>query len=196
MWKATEEIGVGRAFGTKWGLNCTFIVARYEPKGNIDTEAAFKENVEKGTFDPLAYNCSAVFCPPEESQAKYSAGNNQQDNRLPDRLKNNAHGMLQNTQPGYSNMQRYREMYYKNSKGLGSVLRNRGGVNLLSKYSNPRIPSYQGFRLTYRGGNLPQFISNGWSEEEARPRSLDYRDEIPHTQLHTQGDEKVVWFIL
>ena len=60
VWKATEEIGVGRAFGKKWGMNCSFIVARYRPKGNVDEEAAFKENVEKGTFDPVAYNCSAV----------------------------------------------------------------------------------------------------------------------------------------
>ena len=60
VWKATGEIGIGRAFGTKWGMNCTFIVARYKPKGNIDSEAAFKENVARGTFNPVAYNCSAV----------------------------------------------------------------------------------------------------------------------------------------
>ena len=60
VWKATEVIGVGRAFGEKWGMNCTFIVARYFPKGNVDTIMAFMENVENGTFDPIAYNCSAL----------------------------------------------------------------------------------------------------------------------------------------
>ncbi|XP_067054006.1 Golgi-associated plant pathogenesis-related protein 1-like [Acropora muricata] len=53
-------IGGGRAFGEEWGMNCTFIVARYFPKGNVDTIMAFMENVENGTFDPIAYNCRAL----------------------------------------------------------------------------------------------------------------------------------------
>lgn len=84
VWKATEVIGVGRAFGEKWGMNCTFIVARYFPKGNVDTIMAFMENVENGTFDPIAYNCSAL-----KSGASGANGNAdavqahiQQDNKM------------------------------------------------------------------------------------------------------------------
>ena len=61
VWKATETIGVGRAFGEKLGMNCTFIVARYSPKGNVDTEIQFRDNVERGTFDPVVFNCSAIY---------------------------------------------------------------------------------------------------------------------------------------
>ena len=43
---------------------------RYKPKGNIDSEADFKENVERGTFDPTACNCSAVICQPEQIEEK------------------------------------------------------------------------------------------------------------------------------
>ncbi|KAJ7374904.1 hypothetical protein OS493_005262 [Desmophyllum pertusum] len=84
--KLTEEIGVGRAFGTKWGMNCTFIVARYKPKGNIDSEFAFKENVERGTFDAATYNCSAVVdcssVAAAETQVRDSRVNNQQDSEI------------------------------------------------------------------------------------------------------------------
>lgn len=82
VWKATEEIGVGRAFGTKWGMNCSFIVVRYKPKSN--NKVGVKENIETGTFDPVAYNCSAVECKEDaQRQATPSQDNYQQDKNVP-----------------------------------------------------------------------------------------------------------------
>ena len=82
VWKATEEIGVGRAFGTKWGMNCSFIVVRYKPKS--DNKVGVKENIEIGTFDPVAYNCSAVECKEDaQRQATPSQDNYQQDKNVP-----------------------------------------------------------------------------------------------------------------
>ncbi|KAL9975334.1 hypothetical protein ACROYT_G012487 [Oculina patagonica] len=49
VWNATRELGVGKAMGTKFGMNCTFIVARYRPLGNIGSE--FANDVSKGHFD-------------------------------------------------------------------------------------------------------------------------------------------------
>lgn len=49
VWNATRELGVGKAMGTKFGMNCTFIVARYRPLGNIGSE--FAHDVTKGNFD-------------------------------------------------------------------------------------------------------------------------------------------------
>jgi len=49
VWNATRELGVGKAMGNKFGMNCTFIVARYRPMGNIGSEFAF--DVSKGNFD-------------------------------------------------------------------------------------------------------------------------------------------------
>ncbi|XP_073232643.1 uncharacterized protein [Porites lutea] len=49
VWNATRELGVGRAIGQKFGMNCTFIVARYRPLGNIGSE--FASDVTKGNFD-------------------------------------------------------------------------------------------------------------------------------------------------
>ena len=49
VWNATRELGVGKALGTKFGMNCTFIVARYRPLGNIGPE--FASDVSRGNFD-------------------------------------------------------------------------------------------------------------------------------------------------
>ena len=49
VWNATRELGVGKAMGTKFGMNCTFIVARYRPLGNVGNE--FATDVSKGNFD-------------------------------------------------------------------------------------------------------------------------------------------------
>lgn len=49
VWNATRELGVGKATGTKFGMNCTFIVARYRPLGNVGSE--FANDVSKGHFD-------------------------------------------------------------------------------------------------------------------------------------------------
>lgn len=56
VWKSTGSLGIGKALGTKWGMNCTFIVARYGPQGNIANY--IKDNVDKGSFD-LSY-CNTV----------------------------------------------------------------------------------------------------------------------------------------
>ena len=200
MWKATEEIGVGRAFGSKWGMNCTFIVARYKPKGNIETAAAFKENVEKGTFDPIAYNCSAVDCKErasEEREVKDAPGSNQQYNRI----SHNTNGILTNKEPNsYSNVQRYRDMYHEIPSGLrGNVLNYRGTngyVKLRGYYSNPLISRYRVYQGSQRVGIASQFIPNGLREDEARPRSLEYRAKIPHSPITIQRDQNVVWFLL
>ena len=49
MWKSSDSLGIGQAKGNKWGMNCTFIVARYAPLGNIANTTA--DNVQQGTFD-------------------------------------------------------------------------------------------------------------------------------------------------
>ncbi|XP_048577144.1 probable pathogenesis-related protein CaO19.6200 isoform X2 [Nematostella vectensis] len=54
MWKSTDRLGMGRAYGNKFGLNCTYVVARYSPIGNIADRTA--SNVEKGTFDQTYCN--------------------------------------------------------------------------------------------------------------------------------------------
>ena len=206
VWKATEEIGVGRAFGSKWGMNCTFIVARYKPKGNIDNEALFRDNVDKGTFDPIMYNCSSVNCrgvAGEEIQEKQAPGSSQQHIGLSDKSSDKEGDNLANKGPhSYSNMQRYRDLYYKSAKGLNAGFRNRGVngyVNLPGLNANPLVSRYQGYRsnsLYNRGQRLPEFFSNDMTEDEVRPRFLEYRTKIPHNPIIMQRDQKVVWFLL
>ena len=201
MWKATEEIGVGRAFGKKWGMNCSFIVTRYRPKGNVDSEAAFKENVETGTFDPVSYNCSAlnsgIKVAREESRVKDTTpGNQQQDNRIQEKYFNNAESSLGNKASSrYSNMQKYRDMYFKNSRGLngGNLLGvrevNTGrvrGYNSKPMVSRLRSEGYQ----ADNGGNLPQFATERMNEYVTRPRS--FRAHVPH---RPKPDNKIVWII-
>ena len=204
VWKATEEIGVGRAFGKKWGMNCSFIVARYRPKGNVDEEAAFKENVEKGTFDPVAYNCSAVnpgTIPREESQVKDAGPENQlQENRIQDKSVNNAEFSLGNrVSSRYSNMQRYRDMYFKNSRGLrGNLLgvreANAGYVRVPGYGSNPTVSRVRSQHYQANNGdNLPQFMTESMNEYETRPRS--FRAKVPHRPNIMKGDNEVVWFL-
>ena len=57
VWKPSVELGLGIAGGRKWGMKCTFIVARYRVKGNVDTgNNDFAKNVYKGSFDPAYCN--------------------------------------------------------------------------------------------------------------------------------------------
>lgn len=204
VWKATEEIGVGRAFGKKWGMNCSFIVARYRPKGNVDEKAAFKENVEKGTFDPVAYNCSAVnsgTIPRGESQVKDAGpGNQLQENGIQDKSVNNAEFSLGNrVSSRYSNMQRYRDMYFKNSRGLrGNLLgareANAGYVRVPGYGSNPTVSRVRSQHYQANNGdNLPQFMTESMNEYETRPRS--FRAKVPHRPNVMKGDNEVVWFL-
>ena len=50
VWKQTTKLGIARAEGTKANnQRCVYIVAIYEPPGNIPN--AFATNVVKGDFD-------------------------------------------------------------------------------------------------------------------------------------------------
>ena len=189
MWKATEEIGVGRAFGSKWGMNCTFIVARYRPKGNIDSETAFKDNVEQGTFDPAVYNCSNVNCPnkvTDYSQNNQVPGSNQQHYGLSDKF-------------SASPLHRYRNLYYKNAKDLGGGLRHQvlnGYPKMTGIKSNSLLSRYQVYKMKNEDESLPQFFSNDLSENDLKAMEKFYRGKIPHNPISMQEHDKVVWFLL
>ena len=175
VWKASEEIGVGRAFGTKWGMNCSFIVARYKPKGNIDSEENFKENVERGTFDPVAYNCSAVTCQSEEEekQEEQSQGQDSPENKLHN----------QNEIPNNNEHHSHINLSYKTSQGLGNALGSRdsyGYIKTPERYSKQLSPSNVEHNFKqYAGKSQQQYVPNGLNQDEGRPRSLVYRAKIP-----------------
>ena len=189
VWKATEEIGVGRAFGSKWGMNCTFIVARYRPKGNIDSETAFKDNVEQGTFDSAVYNCSNVNCPNkvvDYSQNNQVPGSNQQHYGLSDKF-------------SASPLHRYRDLYYKKAKDLGGGLRDQvlnGYPKMTRIKSNSLLSRYQVYKLKNEDESLPQFYSNDFSENDLKAMEKFYRGKIPHSPISMQEHDKVVWFLL
>ena len=48
VWKASVQLGLGKATGKKDGMYCTYIVGRYRPPGNY--QGQFLQNIEKGTF--------------------------------------------------------------------------------------------------------------------------------------------------
>lgn len=159
-------------------MNCSFIVARYKPKGNIDSESNFKENVEKGTFDPIANNCSAVSCQSEEEagnqQGLDSPVNKLQNNLVPVKSMNADHQneILNNRVP-----QKYTNLNYKTSQGLGNSLGSRDHSNGYIK--TPENYSKQ-LGASDTNHNVNQYIiSNGVNIDEGRPRSLVYRGEIP-----------------
>ena len=153
-------------------MNCSFIVARYKPKGNIDSETNFKENVERGTFDPVAYNCSAVICQSEEeeqSQGLDSPDNKPHHNLIPVISRN---ADYQNEVPSNSKPQR-----------LGNALGSRdshGYMNTLERYSKQLSPSIVEHNFKqHTGESQQQYVSNGLKQDEGRPRSLVYRAKIP-----------------
>ncbi|XP_065676309.1 uncharacterized protein LOC100206500 isoform X3 [Hydra vulgaris] len=49
VWKASTELGMGKATSKKGGMFCTYIVGRYKPAGNMLSQ--FTNNVLKGSFD-------------------------------------------------------------------------------------------------------------------------------------------------
>ena len=51
IWKASNELGIGKYTGREGRWTCTYIVARYKPGGNINSKRHFQDNVEKGSFD-------------------------------------------------------------------------------------------------------------------------------------------------
>lgn len=163
-------------------MNCTFIVARYKPKGNIDSEAAFKENVDRGTFDPMAYNCSAVNCSSvaeEENQVQDSTGKKLQENRMPDESRNVKfqNGILDSKEP-----QRYSSFNYKTSQS--NVLGYQGSHDYV------QIQEYDTKHLGTPGNK--GYGDNQYNSEErrqryilnrtGRPRSTIYRAKIPHSK--------------
>ena len=148
-------------------MNCSFIVARYKPKGNIDDEANFKENVERGTFDPVAYNCSAVICKPEEVEQSQGL----------DKTENKQHS--QNEIPSNNEPQRYINLSYKTSQRLGNAQGSRdphGYMKTPERYSKQLSPSSAEYNA---GENQQQYVFNGLHQDEGRPRSLVYRAKIP-----------------
>ena len=175
-------------------MNCSFIVARYKPKGNIDSDDNFKENVERGTFDPIAYNCSAVTCQTEEeekqgeeegveeagSQGQDSPLNKLQNNLIPVKSRNvdNQNEILNKNEP-----QRYINLSFKTSQRLGSSLGSQGShghSKSPENYSKQLGPSNVKYNVKlYTGESQRQYVSNDVNQDEGRPRSLDYRAEIP-----------------
>lgn len=213
MWKASEEIGVGRAFGKKWGMNCTFIVARYKPEGNI--EAAFKENVEKGTFDPVVYNCSGVspgvIAGDKNQYTDGTSGKKQQPKRLLENTLHDSGNILENKVPySSSNMQTYKQMHYGSSKGLNDNVLGFRGTNsdvnfrrynsrpFFSRYySKPRPldPRYQDNQINNKDFYSSRFFSNGLNEYKTSSRSLISKAKIYHTPLIMKRDKKIVWLL-
>ena len=55
IWKGTSHMGIGRAFGKRRSLPCTFIVARYRP--GVMNAFEMDSNVDKGSF--LSSYCNA-----------------------------------------------------------------------------------------------------------------------------------------
>ena len=49
VWKASKELGIGKAESDEGGMKCTYIVGRYNPAGNMISD--FAKNVLKGSFD-------------------------------------------------------------------------------------------------------------------------------------------------
>lgn len=158
-------------------MNCSFIVARYKPKGNYDSEANFKENVEEGTFDPIANNCSAVSCESEEEagnqQGLDSPVNKLQNNLIPVKSMNADYQneILNNREP-----QRYINLNYKTSQGLDKSLDSQDHSKGYIK--NPENYSKQLGTSNINYNNNQYIVSNGVNQDEGRPRSLVYRAKI------------------
>lgn len=54
IWKGTSRVGIGRAFGMRRGLPCTFVVARYRP--GVMNAFEMGSNIDKGLFLPSYCN--------------------------------------------------------------------------------------------------------------------------------------------
>lgn len=58
VWKGSTLLGFGRAEGTKNGMKCAYVVARYKKAGNF--LGKFTENVLKGNFNREDY-CAKIW---------------------------------------------------------------------------------------------------------------------------------------
>ncbi|PFX24966.1 uncharacterized protein LOC111330987 [Stylophora pistillata] len=65
IWKGTNHMGIGRAFGTRRGLPCTFIVARYRP--GVMNAYEMHSNVDSGSFLPS-------YCDADKDKGLMSTG--------------------------------------------------------------------------------------------------------------------------
>ena len=45
VWKASTKLGIGRAYGKRKGMFCTWAVARYVPPGNYGGQ--YQDNVKR-----------------------------------------------------------------------------------------------------------------------------------------------------
>jgi len=76
VWKESEKLGIGKADIFRDGLNCTYVVARYRPAGNMLGDYAI--NVPQGSFD-RAQACAGVkrtflhYLAPRSKKAKRTA---------------------------------------------------------------------------------------------------------------------------
>lgn len=186
MWKATEEFGVGRGFGTKWGMNCTFIVARYKPtRGTTLTdEAAFKENVERGTFDPIAYNCSAVDCQSlaeAQRQAAASQQDYQRSKNVPDQSQS-----IQYQNEDQNEPQRLNTFNKESFRGLSN------SASYQSSHDYITVPPYNAKQLqaSQRGYEVNQYTRKQSMQQylsrvinKDRPRSLINRADTPQNLI-------------
>ncbi|XP_078365267.1 uncharacterized protein LOC144649614 [Oculina patagonica] len=65
IWKGTSHMGIGRAFGMRKGLPCTFIVARYRP--GVINSYGLESNIDRGLFLPS-------YCNAEKDEGLMSTG--------------------------------------------------------------------------------------------------------------------------
>ena len=65
IWKGTSHMGIGRVFGMRKGLPCTFIVARYRP--GVINSYGLQNNIDKGLFLPS-------YCNAEKDEGLMSTG--------------------------------------------------------------------------------------------------------------------------
>ena len=152
----------------------------------------FSENVERGTFDPIAYNCSAVLCQSEEegeeagSQGLDSPVNKLQNNLIPVKS-NNADKSKQNELLNNNKPQRYIDLSYKTSQRFGNALGSRdshGYIKNPENYSKQLGPNHVEYNVKqYSGESQQQYLSNDANQGEGRPRSLVYRAKIPRVSV-------------
>ena len=65
IWKGTSHMGIGRAFGMRQGLPCTFIVARYTP--GVINSYGLESNIDRGLF-------VSSYCNAERDEGLMSTG--------------------------------------------------------------------------------------------------------------------------
>ena len=50
VWSDSTELGMGKATTNEFGMQCTYVVARYKPLGNVNTgQDDYNKNVKRGS---------------------------------------------------------------------------------------------------------------------------------------------------